>query len=194
MKGEIKKAKEHASKAFDWDSISESRTFNERKNRRGLKKLAKELARVRMEVEEQQDGEPAPYEQSDIAGEYIRPKDCDNWKDDLGEYARRIWEWWLIRWLHVPDFTYFGTAIRKVVLWTLSSAIVERDFSQFLAIMNVCGNRLSFPAMQNRIFSRCNKRVYEELEAIIFADQSFKSAIEEDDEEGVISVGESDEE
>ena len=64
----------------------------------------------------------------------------------------------------MPDFIYFGIAIRKVVLWQLSSAIIERDFSQFLAIINACGNGLTFPTLQDQVFSRCNKEVYEDLE------------------------------
>ena len=72
----------------------------------------------------------------------------EDWKDDLGlgEYdGRHIWEWWLLRWLKVKKFTYFGEAIRKVVLCKLSSAIVERDFSQYLAITNACGSNLNTP-------------------------------------------------
>ena len=61
----------------------------------------------------------------------------------------------------MKKFTYFGEAIRKVVLFKLSSAIVERDFSQFLAITNACGTKLTKPMLQNRgMYSRCKKEEY----------------------------------
>ena len=67
----------------------------------------------------------------------------------------------MLRWVAVKKFHYFGEAIRKVGLWKLSSAIVERDFSQYLAITNACGTNLKKPMLQNRMYSRCNKEEYE---------------------------------
>lgn len=132
-----------------------------------LTALKKEMARVLDGYESVEDSEYVPYEQSDTAGIRREPPPAESWKDDLGEYSRRIWEWWLLRWLHVKEFEYFGEAIRKVVLVKTSSALVERDFSQFVAVTNSCGTNLKYPSMQNRIFLRCNKQVYEdESEAI----------------------------
>lgn len=160
MKSEIPKAKVHAEKEFDWDKLPHARTYHDRSHRRDLKK---EKARVRKEVEDDDspDCEFEPYAQSDVAGDRREPPLTEDWKDDLGEYGRRIWEWWLIRWLKVKEFNYFGEAIRIVVLWKLSSAMVERDFSQFVAIRNACGSNLKKPMLQNRMYSRCNKTDYE---------------------------------
>ena len=179
MKSEVKRAKEHASMPFDWDSICPLRNFKDRSHRRELKK---EAARVRSDYEDAKDSEYAPYEQSEAAGDYRPPKKSDNWMDDLGEYSRRIWEWWLLRWLYNKDFIYFGIAIRKVVLWKMSSAIVERDFSQYLAITNACGSNLKFPTLQNRVYSRCNKELYDQLDVRDFNADDFNDIIEEDSE------------
>ena len=170
-------AKEHAEKAvkdFDWESLPKSKTYRDRTHRRNLnkKQLHKEMARVRREVEDQATAEFQLFEQSDVVGIRREVPLTDNWKDDLGEYSRRIWEWWLLRWLKVETFDYFGQAIRKVVLWQLSSAKVERDFSQYAAIVSVCGSNLKQPMLQNRMYARCNKEDYEradklEVEALL---------------------------
>ena len=78
----------------------------------------------------------------------------------------------MLRWLHVKEFEYFREAIRKVVLFKTSSALVERDFSQFVAVTNFCGSNLKYPSLQNRIFLRCNKQVYDDESDVI--DDGFK--------------------
>ena len=195
MKGEAKLAKDHASRPFDWDSIEDSGRYKDRCHRREMKA---EAARVRSETEDPKETEFTPSDQSERAGEYSKPKESDNWKDDLGEYARRIWEWWLPRWLHTNEFVYFGLAIRKVVLWTLSSAIVERDFSKYVAITNACGTNLSFPTLQDRVFAMCNKDVYRELEARILEgdvdeiENQNEEEMEEDEGDVIESDGDGD--
>ena len=165
LKSEIPAAKEHAEKEFDWNSVPKSDNYRDRSHRRELKK---EHARVRMEYVDRGDvtAEYEPYQQSDIVGDRREPALSDNWKDDLGEYDMRIWEWWRPRWVGLKSFTYFDEAIRKVVLFKLSSAIVERDFSQYVAVKNVCGNQLRKSMLQNRIMNRCNKSLYEYCESI----------------------------
>ena len=153
---------------FDWESLLKSKTYRDRSHRRKLNKgLHKEMARVRNEVtqEDLATAEYELYEQSDAVGLRREPEQTNNWKDDLGEYSRRIWEWWLLRWLVVPKFKYFGEAIRKVVLWKMSSAMVERDFSQYAAITSVCTTNLKRPMLQNRgMYSRCNKEDYNRVD------------------------------
>ena len=164
LKTELPKAKEHAEKEFDWDSIPKSRTYRDRSERRAIRRdMKKAMARVRDEIEDDDDPdcEYEPYDQSEEAGNRREPTLTEDWKDDLGEYGRRIWEWWLLRWLVVKEFDYFGQAIRKVVLWKLSSAMVERDFSQFVAIKNACGSNVKKPMLQNRMYCRCNRKDYE---------------------------------
>ena len=107
------------------------------------------------------DNEFQPYEQSDSAGDRRETELTDNWKDDIGEYSHRIWEWWKPRWIELKEFEYFRRAIWTVVLFKLSSALVECDFSQYVAITNACGIHLQKPMLQNRMFSRCNQGVYE---------------------------------
>ena len=97
------------------------------------------------------------YEQSDTAGIRRESELTEDWKDDLGEYSRRIWEWWLMRWLKVEKFDYFGQAIRKVVLWKMFSAIVER----YVSVTNACGSNLKKPMLQDRMYARCNNKLYE---------------------------------
>ena len=81
----------------------------------------------------------------------------------------------MLRWLKVKQFTYFGEAICKVVLFKLPSAIVERDFSQYLAITNACGTKLTKPMLQNRMYSRCNKEEYsvaDDLASLVLEDSN----------------------
>ena len=60
----------------------------------------------------------------------------ERWQDNLGEYARHIWEYCRPRWAELKLFPYFGEAIRLIVIYLLSSALVEREFSQYVAIDN----------------------------------------------------------
>ena len=58
-----------------------------------------------------------------------------DWKEDDGECACRIWEWWRPR---VKDFPCLALALRLVVLTQLSSCSVERVFSCLKLIENLC--------------------------------------------------------
>ena len=51
-----------------------------------------------------------------------------SWKEDPGELARRIFEWWKIRIHGVSnsDFIFFAIAIRLAILLQVSSCDVER--------------------------------------------------------------------
>ena len=69
----------------------------------------------------------------------IQNGDDMDWKEDAGEYARRIWEWWRIR---VQEFPCHALAIRLVVLSQLSSCSVERVFSRLSLIRERCGENL----------------------------------------------------
>ena len=46
----------------------------------------------------------------------------------------------------------------------MSSAMVERDFSQYAAITSVCTTNLKKPMLQNRMYSRCNKEDYKRVD------------------------------
>lgn len=173
VKTEIPKAKEHAAKPFDWDKLPESDLFQNRSENRNLKKqLKKAAARARGEVEtiavddEGNDVSDLIAEQSEVLGNRSTPPKAASWKDDLGEYARRIYLWWLPRWLHTKEFHYFGVVIRKAVLKKLSSAIVERDFSKYLAVTHAVGTtKIQKPMLHNRVYCMCNKKEYEKMKA-----------------------------
>ena len=99
-------------------------------------------------------------EKSEVLGERSTPPQATSWKDDLGEYAHRIYIWWLPRWLNTNEFHYFGIVIRKVVLKKMSGANVERDFSKYLAINRATGTtNIQKPMLRNRVFSMCNKKI-----------------------------------
>ena len=91
----------------------------------------------------------------------IRKKKLPNegeidWKEDIGERARRIWEWWRIRIIDNHEFLYFSVALRLVVLTQTSSCSVERVFSQLTSITDVCGSRLLEDMIELRMVCRCN--------------------------------------
>jgi hypothetical protein len=168
LKAEIPKAKEHAAKEYDWDSVPDSNLYKNRVLSRRLKKdMAEAAARARGEVEANavdNDGNDISSliaEQSEVLGKRSALPAPRTWKDDLGEYARRIYLWWLPRWLHTHEFHFFGIFIRKVVLKKASSADIERDFSKYLAITCAVGTtQIKKPMLHNRVFSMCNKEDY----------------------------------
>ena len=79
-----------------------------------------------------------------------------DWKKDPGERAHRIWEWWKLRMIDNPDFTFIRNCIRRVVLAQLSSCSVERVFSQLTQIQNTVGNNLFQEMINNYMYLRCN--------------------------------------
>ena len=83
----------------------------------------------------------------------IQNGDDMDWKEDAGEYARRIWEWWRIR---VQQFPCHALAIRLVVLSQLSSCSVERVFSRLSLIRERCGENLYEDMTEIRLFMQCN--------------------------------------
>ena len=76
-----------------------------------------------------------------------------DWKEEDGEYACRIWEWWRTR---VKDFPCFALALRLVVLTQLSSCSVERVFSRLKLIENLCGGGMLEDHLEMRLFIQCN--------------------------------------
>ena len=89
MEREIPKAKIHALKEYDWNTIPDGSRYCNRSHRQ---KLRKEQARVRNEYSNGADNEFQPYEQSDSARDMRESELTDNWKDDIdiGEYSSRI--------------------------------------------------------------------------------------------------------
>ena len=83
----------------------------------------------------------------------IQDKNDMDWKNDAGEYARRIWEWWRTR---VEEFPCHAVVIRLVVLSQLSSCSVERVFSRLQLINERCGDKLFEDMLEIRLFMQCN--------------------------------------
>lgn len=77
------------------------------------------------------------------------------WKDDPIEKARRIWEWWRAHCAD-PGIANFVTAARLVALVQLSSASVERTFSQVKLICESAGVSPLEETVVCRVFERCN--------------------------------------
>ena len=99
-------------------------------------------------------------EQSETIGDRREDRPTLNWKEDPGELARRIFEWWKIR-IRVSntDFIFFAIAIRLAILLQISSCDVERTFSQVVAIQNVCGKQMKKPVIECRMFSPVNAKL-----------------------------------
>ena len=79
-----------------------------------------------------------------------------DWKDDPGERACRIWEWWKMRVMDCDRFKYFKVALRLVVLTQVSSCSVERVFSQLKLMRDACGDNMFEDMVEIRMFCMCN--------------------------------------
>ena len=83
----------------------------------------------------------------------VTDKNDMDWKKDAGEYAHRIWEWWIPR---VKEFPCHALALRLVVLAQMSSCSVERVFSRLKFIRERCGDNLYEDMLEIRLFLQCN--------------------------------------
>lgn len=75
------------------------------------------------------------------------------WETNRIEQARRVWEWWRAK---APKFTYFYTAARLVALVPISSAAVERVFSQVKYIIETVGESVLEETLETRVMERVN--------------------------------------
>ena len=64
----------------------------------------------------------------------------DDWKNDAGKKATRIWGWWQSIVIDESIFPCFLSALRLVVILQVSSCTVERVFSQMKYALDFCGN------------------------------------------------------
>ncbi len=87
----------------------------------------------------------------------VREVSPQSWQDDPIERARRIWEWWKLRWDTLPAWK---KALRLVVLVQPSSAAAERVFSQLKHIVDACGESMLAETLLYRMLRRCNAGVY----------------------------------
>ncbi len=125
-----------------------------------IKTLKKEMPALVKEAKRDHDlGRiPASKEYKTRLQERIRrkkPEDGEeiSWKEDAGEYAERIWQWWKAR---RHNFPAHALALRLVVLAQLSSCSVERVFSKLKLIRERCGEHLYDDMCEVRLFLQCN--------------------------------------
>ena len=68
----------------------------------------------------------------------------DAMEEDIGERSRRVWEWWrVILNEKSGSLPAFEKAVRLLVVVQISSAFVERVFSQITFIRRVVGDSTS---------------------------------------------------
>jgi hypothetical protein len=63
-----------------------------------------------------------------------------DWKQDVGERARRIYDWWRVVMNEKRGVPTFQEAVRAIATTQVSSAAVERVFSQLTFIRRVIGD------------------------------------------------------
>ena len=76
-----------------------------------------------------------------------------SWKDDRIECARRAWEWWRT---HHKKFNYFSKTAALVALVPITSAAVERIFSQVKFIIETVGENGLEETLAVRLMERVN--------------------------------------
>ena len=94
----------------------------------------------------------------------VTNKDDMDWKKDAGEYAHRIWEWWIPR---VDQFPCHALALRLVVLTQMSSCSVECVFSRLQLISERCQHNLYEDMTEIRLFLQCNGDLDELYESLL---------------------------
>ena len=144
LKNEIPALVIEAKKDFDWNSVGNSKQYKTRSMKRAKRKN---------------------LNNEDIA--------ADNWMNDPGEKASKIWEWWRVHVYEVenPRLLFMAQAVRIVVLTQLSSCAVERVFSQLNLICETCGDCMMEDMLQIRMFERCNgdlSKVFHDQRQIIY--------------------------
>ena len=75
------------------------------------------------------------------------------WRDDRIETTRRVWLWWRA---HFKKLPYFSQAARLVALVPITSAAVERIFSQVKFIIETTGEHGLQETLQVRLMERTN--------------------------------------
>ena len=88
-----------------------------------------------------------------LAGADFRYSD---WKQDVGERSRRIYDWWRVVMNEKRGLAFFQKAIRLIVTVQVSSAAVERVFSRLTFIRHAIGDKATRDVLETRAFVRCN--------------------------------------
>ena len=83
------------------------------------------------------------------------------WKDDPIETARHEWEFWRVHRKNVAIF-HIAKAAHLIALVQISSASVERIFSQMKLIWDCCGDSMLEETLFGHVCEHCN--TYEVLQ------------------------------
>jgi hypothetical protein len=83
------------------------------------------------------------------------------WKDDPIESARHVWEFWRVHRKNMNIF-HIAKAARLIALVQISSASVEKIFSQMKLIRDSCGDRMLEETLFGCVCECCN--TYEVLQ------------------------------
>jgi hypothetical protein len=174
LKKEIPAAIKHSQMVFDWNEIQGSDQYIRRVTRRRLRERRRTFLNSQsqsQENENENDNNATNAVQIDtfINLDCSRPQgretSYDDWKDDPGERARRIWLWWTPRLeTYQSTFKHFAIVLRIIVLNQVSSAGVERVFSQLNYIVRVCGSSMLEDTAAMRLMLRCNEGMVDNYE------------------------------
>jgi hypothetical protein len=85
-------------------------------------------------------------------------KYADKVQGELKEAARGVWTWWQTM-NAARLFLAWCTAVRIVVLIPMSSAFVERVFSQAALVRSVSGDSMLHDQFELRVMARVNKAI-----------------------------------
>jgi hypothetical protein len=148
LKKEIPEAIKHSKTVFDWEDVAKSQQYARRFNNRQI--------RTRQRVAYAEVGHA---ENVNLVDRLPRGRETvyATWKDDPGERARRIWLWWIPRLLTEKfRFKHFACALKTIVINQISSASVERVFSQLNFIVRAMGTAMLEDTLEMRLMHRCN--------------------------------------
>ena len=133
--------------------------------------LRKEMVNVVREAKEDHDLDRIPatrrYEtrmQGKVKRKQLPAGSNMEWRDDAGEYAQRIWQWWKAR---KDNYPFHGLAIRLVVLAQLSSCSVERVFSKLERIRKATGENMKEDMCEIRLLLQCNGTLDDMYDALV---------------------------
>ena len=132
---------------FDWDTVKGAYEYNERLNKKIIAFNNKKDSNLSENEDQDEDFE-------DFSDKYD-PTVYSNWKEDPIERARRIWCWWKCH--HEMVEFCWSDAARFAVLLQVSSASVERVFSQLQLLVKSVGQHIIHDNLEARLFTRCNK-------------------------------------
>jgi hypothetical protein len=156
------------------DAVAETKRFHERVKERERKDRQRATlfnvdAHLRQQEEEGSNDEAEDGDGYVGVEEAVRDamlaEDNDNsnnnfrysdWKHDVGERARRIYDWWRVVMNEKRGVSKFQEAVRIIATTQVSSAAVERVFSQLTFIRRAIGDLATREVLETRAYVRCN--------------------------------------